>query len=734
MNSHDENYTHANSENESPFLKDELLDDETDTKWLVHETSLEAMSPFLNAFESNQENMDDLNREFDDYVRDGELFEQDEFIEAEFEEYRDEDEDEIEMELENDVDEIFEILDDNEFEVEEEFLSELDDDIDDASDEEFGVDGNLYLLDSDYDSFISDDEIFIEDEDIEYNLEENNYEQLQYDIDELDYEDEFDRVAIYDETIIDNELVEFYIPASKLTWKGASAVQLQFMQKVYKAHVARSKKKRKFLPSLRKSQIDYIEGEELRKDAARNLKRMLQAVRSEIDKIDKNIKIKITSGYRSADEQFRLWKKYFPFYYARTKEKRSRMSSGRHGSEAVNYLARFVRGKIAAPGYSKHQSGIAVDLRPTENGITFKNKTKSPYPRNWRRSWFWNWLIKNADHYGFYQNTKINEPWHWVYRGNKNETKFPVIISAGSGHNALSSIIKKGMDTVTSFSQTAKYSSVALKAISNGERDENKITNTVFYAKYPEYKGIKLKRHDPLIKDWLKIRKNIVRPLLRMGNAADDSKVSDIRNDSTLTQSEVVYISYSNGDKKRITPDAVLWLAKMIDAETWGKPTEEDAKAMLWALVQRTAIWKFRKWSWVKMIQAYSQPVNPRWTKTGDKCSKYYQSSFNGAIPNRCSERKVNRRVGNIRKKWDDLHPIARRVVLEFVAGKIPNHIPGAVGWFAPRTWESRQKNGANRKSRMVYHSTIDGNVYFAMNKNPNTINWTSSEVVIKRY
>lgn len=48
-----------------------------------------------------------------------------------------------------------------------------------------------------------------------------------------------------------------------------------------------------------------------------------------------------------------------------------------------------------------------------------------------------------------------------------------------------------------------------------------------------------------------------------------------------------------------IDPDGALWLAKVVDGETWGKVTEADARAMLWTLAQRKFTGRqFRDWSW----------------------------------------------------------------------------------------------------------------------------------------
>ncbi|HIK17023.1 MAG TPA: DUF3380 domain-containing protein [Leptolyngbyaceae cyanobacterium M33_DOE_097] len=37
--------------------------------------------------------------------------------------------------------------------------------------------------------------------------------------------------------------------------------------------------------------------------------------------------------------------------------------------------------------------------------------------RRWRQSWFFEWLSTNAAQYSYYQNTAIDKPWHWEYRG-----------------------------------------------------------------------------------------------------------------------------------------------------------------------------------------------------------------------------------------------------------------------------------------------------------------------------
>lgn len=200
----------------------------------------------------------------------------------------------------------------------------------------------------------------------------------------------------------------------------------------------------------------------------------------------------------------------------------------------------------------------------------------------------------------------------------------------------------------------------------------------------------------------------------------------------TLPADQVLgYICYKDGSEKEITTQSAIWMAKMIDGETWGRPSQEDANSMLWSIVQRTVLPSWRHKKLYKKIQQYSQPINPRWTKTGNKCSKYYSRGYAGKIPNKCSQKRVNKRANNIRKEWKDTALLARKTVIDFIEGSIPNPVIGVIGWYAPKLWERRERKGKNTKARQVFHSQIDGNVYFARNSKPNTTNWKGFEVTV---
>jgi len=208
------------------------------------------------------------------------------------------------------------------------------------------------------------------------------------------------------------------IPSSRLRWPEANEEQIIFMRKVYDINFRWSSRNGTFIADIPTDQLDTIENEhEARTEAAAACRNLLAAARKKIQDESVNVTIGITSGYRSATRQLSLWQSYFPNYYSETATHRGSLDGGEHGDKAAAYLAGYIRPKVAIPGFSNHQNGIAVDLLNVENGKPVLNKTKSPHPAKWRESWLWDWLEANAISFGFYQNTNINEPWHWEYKG-----------------------------------------------------------------------------------------------------------------------------------------------------------------------------------------------------------------------------------------------------------------------------------------------------------------------------
>lgn len=125
-------------------------------------------------------------------------------------------------------------------------------------------------------------------------------------------------------------------------------------------------------------------GHALRADAAAYFLAMAQAAR------EAGIELVVNSSFRSMEKQTALYAKY------------------------QADLADFVRKSrptkptpVARPGYSNHQSGVAVDINraPGDNLATVE--PDSPIDK---------WLAENASRFGFKQ-TVPREPWHWDWFG-----------------------------------------------------------------------------------------------------------------------------------------------------------------------------------------------------------------------------------------------------------------------------------------------------------------------------
>lgn len=122
----------------------------------------------------------------------------------------------------------------------------------------------------------------------------------------------------------------------------------------------------------------------------------------------------VKSGYRSAPTQLTIWEKNFLRYYDETKAARQAMPGGEHGESAAKFLADYINERVHTPGYSQHQRGETVDLTFEQNGWIQPDTDPANIAR-WRSSWFFGWLTANAARYGFAQNPRLNEPWHWEF-------------------------------------------------------------------------------------------------------------------------------------------------------------------------------------------------------------------------------------------------------------------------------------------------------------------------------
>ncbi|HEX6749579.1 MAG TPA: N-acetylmuramidase domain-containing protein [Longimicrobium sp.] len=214
-------------------------------------------------------------------------------------------------------------------------------------------------------------------------------------------------------------------PPERLGWPGSTAEQLAFMREVYRRHVANSSARRRFVADVPGVELGTIEGgHRARSAAAADCRGLLAECRAELqrrnDAGDARARrvsaIGVVSAYRSASQQLAAWQGNFPMYYNRTASERAGKPGGEHGAEAAAYLARYIGGWLGAPGFSLHNDGRAIDFTTTEGGTAMGASSGAANRAAWRRSWMWEWMTTNAARFHFFQNTAIDEPWHWEHR------------------------------------------------------------------------------------------------------------------------------------------------------------------------------------------------------------------------------------------------------------------------------------------------------------------------------
>jgi len=183
-------------------------------------------------------------------------------------------------------------------------------------------------------------------------------------------------------------------------------------------------------------------------------------------------------------------------------------------------------------------------------------------------------------------------------------------------------------------------------------------------------------------------------------------------------------LAHPDGRILTITPESREWMARMVDAETWGNATTADVDHMVWALLNRRSLWKFWGWDWKRYISAYSQPINPIWRMDGSRCRQYYpngQLSDGSELPksHACSPHRVAKREENATKPMSEISPMVIQRVNDILDGRIDNPIPGVVGWIAQAVWDRGESSGRNRRNNMVYSHSVGGNAYHKMFRDP---------------
>lgn len=229
------------------------------------------------------------------------------------------------------------------------------------------------------------------------------------------------------------------VAPSHLTKGDLTDQEYAFKQHVYELHVNRNiAAGRKRIFDLPPSELAEIPTTHIlmRKDAAEHLGKLLAAARADLAQdlastatdpasVERRARaervkdIAINNAYRSASHQFRIWDGGFAHSLEATKTQREACVGGEFGEAAADLLRDYIGVRIAAPGFSNHQGGIAVDfsldLKPAPGAADGHTLGPSMAQNDsWKQSWLWNWLNRRAGEFGFIPYEA--EAWHWEYR------------------------------------------------------------------------------------------------------------------------------------------------------------------------------------------------------------------------------------------------------------------------------------------------------------------------------
>ncbi len=156
-----------------------------------------------------------------------------------------------------------------------------------------------------------------------------------------------------------------------------------------------------------------------------------------------------------------------------------------------------------------------------------------------------------------------------------------------------------------------------------------------------------------------------------------------------------------------LTPDDVLWLARAGACEAGGRPGA--IRAVIWTYLARAAMAEVSSLS--SLVQRHSQPLNPIWQRTGEKCrapdGEWYDRCYTntrGARVCPCSEAALERRERCSTLTWTQVAPVVREAVTAVLAGAVPNPVPKAVDFAA----------GLSPRAGLELVREVDGNQFYS--------------------
>lgn len=229
-------------------------------------------------------------------------------------------------------------------------------------------------------------------------------------------------------------------------------------------------------------------------------------------------------------------------------------------------------------------------------------------------------------------------------------------------------------------------------AVARGQRDENALTNGVFFARHPELGGRAIAPGEKaLAAEWLDIRDRLVRPLLARaakptasGGGAPTGVPAGPYGTLTLNAPGRRSFSY------RFTPEDALWTAKLVILEAGGG-TDADKAAVIWAMFNKYALHRNDP-SFSAFIRKYSttlQPVLVNWKAAARHMNSPNFVPSGGTYttkdgkPTGVPKGQLKRHLDFQARAWADLPASERALTLDALRGTLPNPGIGAASEFA---------------------------------------------------
>lgn len=170
----------------------------------------------------------------------------------------------------------------------------------------------------------------------------------------------------------------------------------------------------------------------------------------------------------------------------------------------------------------------------------------------------------------------------------------------------------------------------------------------------------------------------------------------------------------------QINWEDLLWAARMLCGEAGNNAATNEGAAILWCMA--SLLMSRNGTSYTRLIQAYSQPINPKWAEDGIFCR--VGGNFHGKPE--CSPERLERRRRYREMTWEQVPASVQDLVYRWATAQIKNPVPRAVEFAVPKV--GSRSNGAeglrNRGLQIVWDTLgrgedstdSHGNVFYSNN------------------